>query len=127
MTDGSGTGYLPYPAPIDAYGKGGFRFADMSHRGSILCLPSGIRAWSVRTPDEITEKALAPVFAEVQAISVLLIGAGRGTWKMPDALRLRFHAASITVEVARTGTAVSTYNILLGEGRPVAAALIAAD
>ena len=36
----------PGRAPIDAYGNGGFRFADMSHRGSILCLPSGIYAWA---------------------------------------------------------------------------------
>ena len=33
--------HLPQAAAIDAYGKGGFRFADMSHRGSILCLPDG--------------------------------------------------------------------------------------
>ena len=36
---------FPGRAPIDAYGNGGFRFAGMSHRGSILCLPSGIHAW----------------------------------------------------------------------------------
>ena len=35
------------PAPIDAYGNGGFRFAGMSHRGSLLCLPDGIWAWPV--------------------------------------------------------------------------------
>ena len=34
--------HFPGRAPIDAYGNGGFRFADMSHRGSILCLPSGV-------------------------------------------------------------------------------------
>jgi uncharacterized protein len=35
----------PGRAPIDAYGNGGFRFAGMSHRGSLLALPSGIQAW----------------------------------------------------------------------------------
>ena len=39
-----GWGFVPGRAPIDAYGNGGFRFADMSHRGSILALPSGIKA-----------------------------------------------------------------------------------
>ena len=39
--------HLPRPAPIDAYGNGGFRFAGMSHRGSLLCLPDGIWAWPV--------------------------------------------------------------------------------
>ena len=36
----------PGRAPIDSYGNGGFRFAQMSHKGSILCLPSGIYAWA---------------------------------------------------------------------------------
>ena len=36
---------------IDSYGRGGFRFAGMSHRGSLLCLPSGIYAWPVTEPD----------------------------------------------------------------------------
>ena len=43
----AGSARYPGRAPIDAYGNGGFRFADMSHRGSILCLPSGIYAWPV--------------------------------------------------------------------------------
>ena len=42
--------HLPYPAPIEAYGKGGFRFADMSHRGSLLCLPDGIWPWPIAQP-----------------------------------------------------------------------------
>ena len=46
-------------------------------------------------------------------------------WIVPDALQDRFRALKINVEVARTGSAVSTYNILLGEGRRVAAGLIA--
>ena len=52
------TRHLPYPAPIDAYGKGGFRFANMSHRGSLLCLPDGIWPWPPRQASEITEEAL---------------------------------------------------------------------
>jgi uncharacterized protein len=127
MPAGTDTPRLPYPAPIEAYGKGGFRFAGMSHRGSLLCLPSGIRAWPVAAPEEITEQSLATAFAEAERIGVLLIGTGRGAWTMPDALRLRFHALGLSVEATRTGTAVSTYNILLGEGRRVAAALIAVE
>jgi uncharacterized protein len=46
---------------------------------------------------------------------------------MPEALHEEFRARKISVEIARTGTAVSTYNILLGEGRRVAAGFIAAE
>jgi len=122
-----GSPHLPHPAPIEAYGKGGFRFAGMSHRGSLLCLPDGIWSWPVAHSDDITETTLAPVFALAGDIALVLIGSGRELWAMPAALRLRFHELKLGVEVARTGTAVSTYNILLGEGRRVAAGLIAIE
>jgi uncharacterized protein len=119
--------HLPRPATIDAYGKGGFRFADMSHRGSLLCLPSGIWAWPVAAAAEIDEASLAPVFAAAAEIGLVLIGSGGEPWAMPGALRARFQELKLSVEVMRTSSAVSTYNILLGEGRRVAAALIAVD
>jgi uncharacterized protein len=117
--------HLPYPAPIEAYGKGGFRFAGMSHRGSLLCLPDGIWPWPVTRAGEINETALEPVFARTEDISLLLIGTGRGGWMLPASLRQRFKALQVSVETTSTSNAVSTYNILLGEGRRVAAALVA--
>jgi uncharacterized protein len=117
--------HLPYPAPIEAYGKGGFRFAGMSHHGSLLCLPDGIWPWSPRDAVEITEAVLEPVFARAEQIGLLLLGIGRGNWAMPQDLRLRFTGLSISVEITNTSNAVSTYNILMEEGRRVAAGLIA--
>lgn len=119
--------HLPHPATIDAYGKGGFSFAGMSHRGSLLCLPGGIWAWPVSAPGDIDEATLEPVFAAAGEIGLLLIGSGRDAWAMPQPLRQRFLDLKLAVEVTRTGTAVSTYNILLGEGRRVAAGLIAVE
>ena len=54
--------HLPRPAPIDAYGDGGFRFAGMSHRGSLLCFPDGIWAWPVHNVTDLTEAALSAAF-----------------------------------------------------------------
>ena len=67
------------------------------------------------------------MFAEATEIDLFLLGIGRERWTMPDALFDRFRTLKINVEVARTGSAVSTYNILLGEGRRVGAGLIAED
>ena len=119
--------HLPRLAPIEGYGRGGFGFAGMSHRGSLLCLPSGIWAWPVTQPSEIDEAALEPAFAEAENIGLFLLGVGQGPWPLPDHLRQRFRTLGVNVEVTRTGTAVSTYNVLLGEGRRVAAALIAVE
>jgi uncharacterized protein len=119
--------HLPLRVPVDGYGKGGFRFGGMSHRGSLLCLPSGLWAWPVTQASEIDETAFASAFAEAGEIDLFLLGAGRDRWIMPDALHDHFRALKINVEVARTGSAVSTYNILLGEGRRVAAGLIAVE
>jgi len=118
--------HLPQAAAIDAYGKGGFRFAGMSHRGSILCLPAGIWAWPVAAPDEITEQTLARALAS-RDVELFLVGTGKMPWLMPEALRWRFRDARIGVEVTPTGAAVRTYNILFGERRRVGAALIAVD
>jgi uncharacterized protein len=117
--------HLPQAAAIDAYGKGGFRFAGMSHRGSILCLPQGIWAWPAAAPDEITAESLARVFAA--KIELLMLGTGKQPWMLPEALRWRFRDANIRVDAMPTGAAVRTYNILFAEGRSVGAALIAVE
>ena len=119
--------HYPGRAPIEAYGNGGFRFAGMSHRGSILCLPSGVMAWSVMSAASLTEDSLSAVLAERDAIGFLLLGMGRSVGVLPAVLRKMFVEAKVGLEPMDTGAACRTYNVLLAEGRPVAAALIAVD
>jgi len=117
--------HLPNPAPIDAYGNGGFRFAGMSHRGSLLCLPDGIWAWPVNSVADLSEAALKPIFDRAQALDLFLIGGGSDPFALAAPLRARFRALSISVDCLATGPAAQTYNILLGEKRRVGAGLIA--
>ena len=119
--------FLPRRAPIDAYGNGGFRFADMSHRGSLLALPSGMRAWPVTSPDGVTEASLDAVFAEAAGIEFLLLGMGLDLRPLPQALRWRLRDVGISADPMSTPAAVRTWNVLLAEDRRVAAALIAVD
>jgi uncharacterized protein len=119
--------HYPQPAPVESYGRGGFRFAGMSHRGSLLFLPSGIWTWSVSEPSAITAETLAPVIADAEKIALLLIGTGSARWPLPVELMQLLAAHRISAETSQTGQAANTYNILLGEGRRVAAALIAVD
>jgi uncharacterized protein len=126
---GAGTDipHLPRPAPIDGYGNGGFRFAGLSHRGSLLCFPDGIWAWPVAGVGDLTEAPLAPVFARADALDLFLLGAGAGPWTLPENIRVRLRDLALSVDTMALGAAVRTYNILLAENRRVGAGLIAAD
>ena len=129
----SGGGFLMQPArfpgraPIDSYGNGGFRFAGMSHRGSILALPSGIEAWTVNGASEIDPASLGPLLREAATIEILLIGTGPEMMPLSRESRSVLAAANLEPELMATGAAVRTFNVLLSEERAVAAALVAVE
>ena len=119
--------HFPGRAPVDSYGGGGFRFAGMSHHGSILCLPSGIHGWDVTSMADLTPGAFARVLEQAGDIEVLLIGTGVELKPLGSELRTLFREAGIKAEPMSTGAAVRTLNVLLSEDRAAAAALIAVD
>lgn len=117
--------HFPGRPPIDAYGNGGFRFADMSHRGSILCLPSGVHGWDVVEGQPLTAELFQRVLAETGDIEFLLVGTGMSIRPLPAELKTALRAANVSSDPMSTGAAVRTYNVMLAESRAVAAALIA--
>ena len=120
--------HYPQPAPIDAYGNGGFRFAGLSHKGSIMCLPSGIHAWDVSRIDDLDAAQLARALAGPgERIGLLLLGTGPELTPPSAEVREACKAAGVALEIMQTGAACRTYNILLAEGRSVGAALIAVE
>jgi uncharacterized protein len=119
------TPYFPGRAPIDAYGNGGFRFAEMSHRGHILCLPDGVFAALGTEADSIAIEALAQLAGQAEIQTVLLLGTGAAQVFPSAATRAAFATAGIGLEAMDTGAACRTYNVLLAEKRAVAAALLA--
>jgi uncharacterized protein len=121
------TPHLPGQALIDAHGGGGFRFAGLSHRGSLLCLPDGVWAWPIQTTAALSDEALAPVLARSGDLDFFILGTGDSPWAMPEPLRSRFREAHISVDAMATGPAVRTYNVMLMEGRRVGAGLIAIE
>ncbi|HEX2634273.1 MAG TPA: MTH938/NDUFAF3 family protein [Bradyrhizobium sp.] len=125
MASRSDAPHLPRSAPIEAYGNGGFAFAEMSHRGSLLCLPDAMWAWPVMRPEDIDKHSLQRVFDAADSIDTLIVGSGSGVWRPPSDLRQALRAVSIVLDAMQTGPAIRTYNIMMGERRRVAAALIA--
>lgn len=120
-----GKAYFPGRAPIDAYGGGGFRFADMGHRGSLLIVPSGIYGWDVADMAELTPEHCARFVAELALPSFVLLGTGREHRLPSEPVRRFFADAGIGFEPMSTGAAARTYNVLLAEGRNFGAGLIA--
>lgn len=117
--------HFPGRAPIEAYGNGGFRFAGMSHVGSLICLPSGIYGWNVKAVDDFNPAAFERIVEEAGSVEVLLIGTGLDLYPIKPELRQLFRGASIQADSMNTGAAVRTYNVLLAEARAVAAAFLA--
>lgn len=127
MADEIPKGHYPYQAPIDAYGGGGFRFAGMSHHGSLIASPNGMDAWRIDTAAGITLDSLRPLLDIADRIDVLLIGTGADIVFLDPGIAAAFRELKVIVEAVPTRSAVSTYNILLAEQRAVAAAFLAVE
>ena len=80
-----------------------------------------------RRPSALDAASLEQVFAEAEAIQILLVGTGADIVPLSAALKERCREAGIVAEPMSTGAAVRTFNVLLAEERAVAAALIAVD
>jgi uncharacterized protein len=112
---------------IDAYGDGGFRVSGIRVEGSVIVFPDRLHAWSVAALAEVSAALLDQVRLAGQAgqVDLLLLGTGARMAQIDRGLRQELRAAGVVIEVMDTGAACRTYNVLLAEGRKVAAALIA--
>lgn len=116
----SGSG-LP---PIDAFGDGGFRIAGVRKDGATLIVDGAARAWT-RTSDQLQLADLQVFLNASTRPDMLILGVGERLEHPPASIRKAFREAGVGLEVMDTATACRTYNLLAGEGRNVAAALLA--
>lgn len=110
---------------VQSYGSGRFRVSRVDYQGSIIVLPERTLFWGIDAFDDIKLCNLSPILEEVPKIEVLLIGCGEIMKVLPRDLAEKFRQEGLFIEVMDTGAACRTYNILLAEGRRVAASLIA--
>ena len=112
---------------IHGYGDGKFRIGDVSHTGPVLVRPEDTRPWDVSIDVALAEldlATLAPILEVEQTYDILLIGTGTKQVFLPPAKRREIRAGGPVAEVMDTGAACRTFNLLLAEGRRVAAALL---
>lgn len=115
----------PYETAITAYGNGGFRFAEMSHRGSIICVPSGVYAWTATSVEALDAKDIDFILNRLEPPITVLLGTGEKQLWPSSEVYSAFAKAGVGLEPMSTGAAARTYNILIAEKRTIAAALIA--
>jgi uncharacterized protein len=112
---------------IQSYGEGRFRIAGTLHAGSVVVWPERTRAWPVAEARAIGIDTLSAVAAADEVTEILLIGCGARFLPVPAELRDALRRHGMVLEWMDTGAACRTFNVLLGEDRRVAAALIAVD
>lgn len=103
--------------PIDGYGPGFFRIGGQVIEGAMLTRLTGTSRWGGY--DDV-----ASLLALADHADVLFIGTGAEIAHIPEPLRTTLEAAGIGVEVMNSPAACRTYNVLLSEGRRVAAAVL---
>ena len=110
---------------IQSYGAGRFRAGQAHYAGSVIVFPDRVMPWGVAAPDDLSIEALAPVLDDPNPVELLLVGLGVEPRPLPKAIRAAVRDRGIAIDGMATTAACRTYNILVGEHRSVAAALIA--
>lgn len=111
--------------PLDAYGAHAFKFGEHRFEGPVLITPRGIYPWNVKTAADATIASLAQILDVANEIDFLIVGTGDTHARLPKELLARLAQSNIHPDQMQTGPACRTYNVLISEGRRVAAALIA--
>jgi len=110
---------------INSYGDGGFRISGERYKGSVLIVPEKTHPWSLTDINDLTVDSLQPILEAEPPVEILFIGCGANMVFIEESVRKPLRERGITIESMDSGAAVRTYNVLLLEGRRVAAALIA--
>ncbi len=120
---------LPTPDPaqvqyIRSYGPGRFSIGEREWREAVLVTPAATYPWPVARAEDLSLESLSPLRDAAMPAELLVVGCGaRAVFIQPD-MRAMLKTAGFGLEVVDTGSACRIYNVLLAEGRRVAAALI---
>ncbi|MCB1650575.1 MAG: Mth938-like domain-containing protein [Alphaproteobacteria bacterium] len=112
---------------IQSYAGGAFKVSGVSYDTPIIVLSDQTLSWiSGKVFADLTVGDFAVLADRTQALDVVLLGCGAQMRLLDPALRADLKARGLSVDVMDTGAACRTYNVLVAEGRRVAAALLPA-
>ncbi|WP_281825901.1 Mth938-like domain-containing protein [Jannaschia rubra] len=106
--------------PFDGYGPGFFRVGGEVVEGAIVLHSGGMARW-----EGYADMTALTRLADV--VDFVLVGTGAEITHVPADLRQAVENAGLGFEVMNTPAACRTYNVLVGEGRRVAAAVLSVE
>ena len=106
--------------PVEGYGPGFFRIGGVVWQSGVLLTLSGAKEWNGFSDNKM-------LLALSGQIDVLFIGTGTEISHLPMVLTNKLESAGIGVELMDSPSACRTFNVLLSEGRRIAAALLPVD
>ncbi|QQG37174.1 MAG: Mth938-like domain-containing protein [Micavibrio aeruginosavorus] len=110
---------------IQSYAGGGFRIGGKFYQGSAIVWPEQTETWVCKPFPELSVADFSPLYSHDPLPDVVLLGTGASQIFLPPDLRQALRGKGLVIEVMDTGAACRTYNVLMAEGRRVAAALLA--
>ena len=110
---------------IQGYSAGAFKVSGKSYTDPIIVLPTGTDTWNIAHDfTGLTEQDFNQLASIASDIDVVLLGSGARGEFFPSKLRSALKDKGLVIETMDTGAACRTYNVLMAEGRRVAAALM---
>ncbi len=107
---------------IQSYSGGTFKISGRLYHSPVMVLPEKVIEWN--TDSVISPSSFAQAAAMADEIDVVLLGTGEIMQFLPPAIRGALKDKGVTIDVMDTGAACRTYNVLMAEGRRVAALLL---
>lgn len=107
---------------IQQYRAGGFRISGKEYQGSVIVMPERTLSWPVTS--ELSLSSFDALMPYARELDVVLLGTGAGQMFVPPALRQALKVQGLNVDAMDTGAACRTYNVLMADGRRIAAAML---
>lgn len=109
---------------VESYGQEGFTIGGRLYTHSLLLFPDRTILWPHKKISDWRLEDFAAVTTMTPAIEVLLLGTGSTHQFVTPVIKKSLKSHGLASDSMDTGAACRTYNILLSEGRRVAALLL---
>ena len=110
---------------IQGYAEGQFRISSTIYNGGVFVLPTQVLEWDASVAaNDLDIKHFDVLLAAEPGLELILLGCGANMIMPPKGLRDGLKARNVALEVMDTAAACRTWNVLMAEGRRVAAALL---